>query len=65
MKINQRRKTPDEIKTKPSSLQTQKSDVFLICLLGDVRGLLGYSGNTLLQNQALSEAWDLECKDRW
>ena len=57
MKINQRSKTPDEIKTKPSSLQTQKSDVFLIYLLGGVRGLLGYSGNMLLQNQALSSCF--------
>ena len=65
MKINQRSKTLDEIKTKPSSLQTQKSDVSLVYLLGGVRGPLGYSGNMLLQNQALSEAWNLECLDRW
>ena len=56
MKINQKSKHPNEAKTKqnPVSLQTQRSDAFLIYLLGGVRGFLGYSGNMFLQNQALS-----------
>ena len=41
-------------KQNPVSLQTQRSDAFLIYLLGGVRGFLGYSGNMFLQNQALS-----------
>lgn len=50
MKTNLRSKNPNEVQntTNPSSLQNQRSDVFLACLLGGVRGFLGHSGDLFL-----------------